>query len=299
MVEMVSPPGLMLFRQPGKFEIMRYAAWERQQEALQVCSGMQMRTKHCIVASHYTAAALLGVPVPKRKPGRSFLVVRHKKDRIRLKNVSCRYWKNLDIPGDLIDMGDFQCVSPEALFVQMSMELSLEQLIIFGDSLICRDRRLRLTTIRNIRHFIMLCDRCRGIRKCIKALFRMCEGTDSPQETKLRLDLIRYGLPNPRVNHLLNNNYIDLSYPESKIGIEYDGLHHLGQISKDHERANGIQAEGWHILTVDKYITRNWASFIKFIINLYDLLCMRNTSKISLLRIPLSVPQICDRRRRL
>ncbi len=33
----------------------------------------------------------------------------------------------------------------------------------------------------------------------------------------------------PRVNHLLNNNYIDLGYPESKIGIEYDGLHHLGE----------------------------------------------------------------------
>ena len=53
MVEMVSLSDLMLFRQPGKFEIMRYAAWERQQEALQVCSGMQMRTKHCIVATLY------------------------------------------------------------------------------------------------------------------------------------------------------------------------------------------------------------------------------------------------------
>lgn len=143
----------LILRRPRRDNIMRYAAWSRQQDAYAQCINLQRRTRHEIVASHFTAAALLGVPLPVKRQT-LFVAVRYKEQRLRLKNVSCRYWSNADTPGSVVEISGITCVSPEALFIQMSMELTLKQLIMLGDSLICRDQKLALTTIPQIRSFI-------------------------------------------------------------------------------------------------------------------------------------------------
>lgn len=51
---------------------------------------------------------------------------------------------------------------PEALFAQTAEELSLEDLIEFGDSLVCRDPARRRTTLAELRKFIHSCDSFRG-----------------------------------------------------------------------------------------------------------------------------------------
>lgn len=60
------------------------------------------------------------------------------------------------------------------------------------------------------------------------ALQFMREGTDSSQESRCRIALIRNGLPCPKVNWKvrLNNGKIallDMAYPDIKVAIEYDG----------------------------------------------------------------------------
>lgn len=62
------------------------------------------------------------------------------------------------------------------------------------------------------------------------ALQFMREGTDSSQESRCRIALIRNGLPCPQVNWKvrLNNGKIvllDMAYPDIKVAIEYDGRH--------------------------------------------------------------------------
>lgn len=89
--------------------------------------------------------------------------------------------------------------------------------------------------------------------KCRKALPLMAQGTDSAAETMLRLILIRYGLPIPRVNYrlILHDGslvFLDLAYPEAKIDIEYDGRHHRYQWARDAQRTMKIRAEGWEYL---------------------------------------------------
>lgn len=83
--------------------------------------------------------------------------------------------------------------------------------------------------------------------------------TDSLYETKTRLVLVRAGLPVPEVNHPVwcpsadITYHVDMGYPDSKIGVEYDGLVHVQngqQMEIDADRRRNLQDAGWLIITV-------------------------------------------------
>ena len=120
--------------------------------------------------------------------------------RTRAKDIIPRVWPNTDASGATIEVHGLLCTSPEALFAQTTEELSLEDLIEFGDSLVCRDPARRRTTLAELRKFIHSCDSFQGQKQCIRALTQIRENTDSPAETHLRLLLKRYGFPEPIIN---------------------------------------------------------------------------------------------------
>lgn len=81
-------------------------------------------------------------------------------------------------------------------------------------------------------------------------------GAESPMETRLRLLLIDAGLPRPRSNRAVRDGgrvvaRPDLSYPEWKIAIEYDGADHADSLrrARDEERRVELRARGWTVLT--------------------------------------------------
>lgn len=81
------------------------------------------------------------------------------------------------------------------------------------------------------------------------------EGTDSSQESRCRIALIRNGLPCPQVNWKvrLNNGKIvllDMAYPDIKVAIEYDGRHHAGQWLADSKRREALEDDGWAYIQV-------------------------------------------------
>jgi hypothetical protein len=90
--------------------------------------------------------------------------------------------------------------------------------------------------------------------------------TDSPMETRLRLLLVLAGLPRPVANCdvVAHGAWIarpDLSYPELKIAIEYDGDHHRvsrRQWQNDIGRRRVLEEEGWLVLvfTADDVLRR-------------------------------------------
>ncbi|WP_145962040.1 hypothetical protein [Renibacterium salmoninarum] len=82
-------------------------------------------------------------------------------------------------------------------------------------------------------------------------------GVDSPQESRLRLRLIAAGLPEPTVNHSLDDEidgrplrWADLAYINYKIVIQYEGDHHRSrnQLAADIARDDGWQHAGWTIV---------------------------------------------------
>lgn len=80
--------------------------------------------------------------------------------------------------------------------------------------------------------------------------------SESPMETRLRLLIVDARLPRPRVNRPVMDGRRtvarpDLSYPEWKIAIEYDGADHADspRRARDEERRFELRARGWTVLT--------------------------------------------------
>ncbi|MBL6278618.1 hypothetical protein JMF97_20885 [Micromonospora fiedleri] len=82
-------------------------------------------------------------------------------------------------------------------------------------------------------------------------------GAQSPPESQLRVRLILAGLPRPVTQHpvLLATGRIlhpDLSWPEYRVAVEYDGHWHSDpdQIHLDRQRLNLLVTAGWRVLHV-------------------------------------------------
>ncbi|RBP97934.1 hypothetical protein CRD60_05010 [Bifidobacterium aemilianum] len=285
-------------------QIMRHKAWQRQQRAIADCLNAQARTKYTVTAGLFTAASLLGVPVPNERLHRGiYTIVKNRAKRIRLINVSCHSWNNADSLGSTIDVHGLLCLSPEALFAQMSSWLTLRELVVFGDSLTCRDRLLKRTSIRDIQVFLAECDPFKGLDKCRRALTLMKENTDSPAETNLRLLIRSFGFPDLSVNIPVSVEQhtflIDMGCPEYKIGIEFNGRHHRQQSAEDWERLNAIHSTRWRIFTVETDSIQTGTQIRSFVDCLQRALVKAGALGFKRFMEPLSVKEMCDRRRRL
>jgi len=67
-------------------------------------------------------------------------------------------------------------------------------------------------------------------------------------ESRLRVGLVRAGLPAPLVQFVITDEYdfplarVDLAYPAAKLAIEYDGAHHF---DARRARATGSAMRSW------------------------------------------------------
>ncbi|GHG42244.1 hypothetical protein GCM10012320_05010 [Sinomonas cellulolyticus] len=99
----------------------------------------------------------------------------------------------------------------------------------------------------------------RGAARAREALALVRVGADSPMETRLRLALVRSGLPEPVVGCLIEgengeHTYVDLGFPQYRLAVEYDGVHHLTpqQQTRDAMRAKEIADAGWRLLVITR-----------------------------------------------
>lgn len=96
----------------------------------------------------------------------------------------------------------------------------------------------------------------RGCRRLEQALSLADPRAESPMETRLRLLLVRAGLPAPEVQYELLDEHgfavarFDLAYPDLRLAIEYDGRGHLSrEYSFDDRWRDGTTADaGWHTM---------------------------------------------------
>ena len=136
---------------------------------------------------------------------------------------------------------------------------SVDELVVIADQLIRYPRKQfegrsePYCTKQDLQRVIDRHPRKRGVRKAREALDLARIGADSPPETRLRLALLYAGLPEPEVNVPIvdedgvERSQPDLSYPEYRISIEYDGDVHNApdQVYRDISRAEQIRALGW------------------------------------------------------
>ncbi|WP_212839979.1 endonuclease domain-containing protein [Catellatospora sp. IY07-71] len=95
-----------------------------------------------------------------------------------------------------------------------------------------------------------------GAAKAAKA-FGLADGrAESPQESRLRVGLVRNGVPRPELQFPVpvagRVLHPDLAWPEFRVAVEYDGEWHDApdQFHLDRRRLNLLVGEGWIVLHV-------------------------------------------------
>lgn len=104
----------------------------------------------------------------------------------------------------------------------------------------------------------------RGVRRLRCALDLVDAGAESPQETRLRLLLVRAGLRPvtqiPVTDHRgLVRRRIDMGYPQWMVGVEYDGEQHFtspDDYANDIIRLEFLAERGWTIVRVSAHQLR-------------------------------------------
>src|SRR5919108_1437319 len=94
----------------------------------------------------------------------------------------------------------------------------------------------------------------KGIKRLRRAVGFAEPRSESPMETRLRLELIKAHLPTPRVQVNLEDNCgrflarVDLYYPDVRLAIEFDGQNHRDRLIQDVRRQNALFNAGYHVL---------------------------------------------------
>jgi hypothetical protein len=137
--------------------------------------------------------------------------------------------------------------------------MTVDQLVVAGDSCVrvprpeFEGRDEPLCSLQDLQRMIDRHKGKRGLRRAKEAITLIRVGSDSPQETLLRLAMVRAGLPEPELNVPIiddagtRHHQPDLSYRKYRIGVEYEGEQHSdeGQIVRDIARSEKYTAHGW------------------------------------------------------
>lgn len=103
--------------------------------------------------------------------------------------------------------------------------------------------------------------RARGRRRLPEVVRLADRRSGSPMETRLRLVLVLRGMPRPEVQWVVQDErrrravWLDLAYPEQRIGIEFEGEEHLRpeRVLRDIGRGTDLVDQGWRIYRFTKY----------------------------------------------
>ena len=217
-------------------------------------------------ASHQTAAELLLLPHNQRKePAEMFHIIRPE-GAADLKRPHVIVHRMKLYEDEVTVHQGIPVTTPERTWLDLAEVLSLDALVVAGDSCVrvprpeYEGRDQPLCTIADLQRMIDRHRGKRGLRKAKEALGLVRVGSDSPQETLLRLAIVWAGLPEPELNvPILDTEGVghhapDLSYRRYRVGIEYEGEHHGEelQVVRDITRSERYSALGWTEVRISK-----------------------------------------------
>jgi hypothetical protein len=170
------------------------------------------------------------------------------------------------LPGELVEYDGVRLTSPARTWLDLASMAGVDELVIAGDSLVCShgpefpSSREPQCTVADLRGMVANHPGARGVRAARAALELIRVGADSQPETVMRLALVRAGLPEPELNHVLWGArgvpvlWPDAAYVKWRISIQYDGAGHggSGQYLRDIRRESVTREYGWLEVRVSK-----------------------------------------------
>ena len=216
--------------------------------------------------SHITAARLHGMPLPSEYGRRTELdVTVTGAYPPRMKGIighrAMRQYENV--------MRELLPVLPaEQVWLQLASVLDLDDLIVAGDHLVRRKRPV--SSLAKLETAVGEASGAPGIKRARDALLEIRPGTDSPMESRMRLTIVRAGLPEPAIRHTVYfEGYFvgtpDLAYVRERVALDFDGKLHLTDervYLDDVERRALFEDADWRYLTITKNHLRVPRSFL-------------------------------------
>lgn len=229
----------------------------RRDVALQRCGAHlgRMRGTKEVYFALYTALDLCETErprCPQLPPAPFHMVTRVRSQRSAISDTKVHVWNHDFLVARF--SGGVACTSPVDTWVQFAQFLEVDELVTLLES----TRRRWGYTAEQINERIMRSGRFPGKRRCLAALTLMRE-SDSVQESRCRLTLLRFGLPEPRTRYAIEDTderrsyTVDMAYPEHKVAIEYDGDHHRrfrDQYVRDRTKRRRLRQMGWTVIEV-------------------------------------------------
>ncbi|MFE4833042.1 hypothetical protein ACFRAU_00010 [Arthrobacter sp. NPDC056691] len=171
------------------------------------------------------------------------------------------------LPDEVVEYDGVRLTSPARTWLDLASQLSLEELVVAGDSLVCshgsdfpRPREPKCT-VEDLHAMVARHPGIRGVRKARAAVELIRVGSDSQPETRMRLAIVNGGLPEPVLNFVLRNVYgapvlwPDAAYPAQRVALQYEGAHHnaADQYLRDIRRADIAAEYGWLEVRVSRF----------------------------------------------
>lgn len=238
-------------------EDLRGSAWQRIAHGWYRWRGCEPREEHLLIAiastlpeggafSGLTAARRLGIEVPI--PKRPEIVV---PDLSRVAHRAPATVRCIQLaPGDVVWRDGFPVTSPARTCFDLAARLSLIEAVA------AIDMALHGGVI-GPDDFSEYVARHKGIAGVVRArqvLEHLEPKSESPMESRLRMHLVRAGLPRPEAQVTLRDRWggfvarVDLYYAQARLAVEYDGGQHRDQLTDDNRRQNRLHEIGVTVL---------------------------------------------------
>lgn len=209
--------------------------------------------------SHTTALRLWGIPVPAPADARLHVSVRFPRTPPRGRGIAGHALRRA---GWRLHLG-LPAAGPASAWRQSAALLDLDALVAAADALLGgpRDRtgrrRAPLCTIDQLTAALAAAAGSPGQRTAAEALGLARVGVGSPAETRLRLLIVRAGMPEPVVDHPVTVGggrvwHPDLAFPAARVAIEYEGDGHRERARwrRDIARREAFEDAGWRVVRV-------------------------------------------------
>lgn len=212
--------------------------------------------------SHVTAARIHQLPLPDRLLRETTVHLSHAAGttrRIRRPEVTSHRVRVL--PEQLVRWKGAWLSSRVRTWWDLATLLTEEELVIVGDHLLRRPyrsfeaRSTPFAVVTELQRIVEQMGKVPGRRPALAALALMRVGSDSATETRLRLALVRAGLPEPALQVPARPDWrhspcADMGYPDWRIALEYDGGTHFTpeKARSDQRRDNIFISAGWTVL---------------------------------------------------
>lgn len=163
------------------------------------------------------------------------------------------------LPTEVVCIDGTYITNRRRTWLDLAELLDLDDVVVVADHLLriprphFEGREVAYATIQDLEEVVALHPGKKGVTRARKSLGLSRVGADSAPETKLRLAIVRAGLPLPDVNEAildssgLSIHESDLSFRAFRIAIEYEGAGHSDprQVERDIARAERVEAAGW------------------------------------------------------